>query len=278
MSQPALPRVLSIAGTDPTGGAGIHADLKSFEAAGAYGMAVVTALVAQNTQGVRAIHTPPVDFLREQLASVKDDVTIDAVKIGMLGSVAITETVSDFLASLPAGVPVVCDPVMVASSGDRLLEPEAERAVRELARRATVVTPNLPELAVLAGVAEPRTFDDALSVATTWARENDTWVVVKGGHLDGAEADNATVSPSGDITRVPCPRIDTKNTHGTGCSLSSALAARLGAGESLDEALVWATEWLHEAIEHADALHVGHGHGPVDHGHRLRRLAAEKQS
>ena len=188
MSQPALPRVLSIAGTDPTGGAGIHADLKSFEAAGAYGMAVVTALVAQNTQGVRSIHTPPVDFLGEQLASVKDDVTIDAVKIGMLGSVAITETVSDFLASLPAGVPVVCDPVMVASSGDRLLEPEAERAVRELARRATVVTPNLPELAVLAGVAEPQSLEEAIDVATTWAHENDTWVVVKGGHLDGAHA------------------------------------------------------------------------------------------
>lgn len=277
MNRPALPRVLSIAGTDPTGGAGIHADLKSFEAAGAYGMAVVTALVAQNTQGVRAIHTPPVEFLREQLASVKEDVTIDALKIGMLGSVSITETVSEFVSTLPEGVPIVCDPVMVASSGDRLLEREAERAVRELARRSTVVTPNLPELAVLADVAQPRTLEEAIDIATQWAHNNGTWVVVKGGHLDGAQADNATVSPSGAVTRVPCPRINTKNTHGTGCSLSSALAARLGAGETLDEALVWATEWLHEAIENADALHVGRGHGPVDHGHRLRRLAAGAQ-
>ena len=270
-----LPRVLSIAGTDPTGGAGIHADLKSFEAAGAYGMAVVTALVAQNTQGVRSIHTPPVSFLQEQLECVKDDVLVDALKVGMLGSVPITETVSQFVASLPEGVPVVCDPVMVASSGDRLLEPEAERAVQELARRCTVVTPNLPELAVLAGVAEPQTLDEAIAVATEWARENNTWVVVKGGHLDGEHADNATVSPEGQVKRVPCPRVATKNTHGTGCSLSSALAARLGAGDSLDDALTWATAWLHEAITHADELQVGTGHGPIDHGHRMRRLAAQ---
>ena len=268
-----LPRVLSIAGTDPTGGAGIHADLKSFEAAGAYGMAVVTALVAQNTQGVRSIHIPPVNFLQEQLDCVKDDVLIDAIKIGMLGSVAITETVSEFVSSLPDGVPVVCDPVMIASSGDRLLEPAAERAVQELARRATVVTPNLPELAVLAGVEEPRTLEEAIAVASEWAATNGTWVVVKGGHLDGEHADNATVSPDGHVTRVPCPRVETKNTHGTGCSLSSALAARLAAGDTLDAALQWATEWIHEAIAHADELHVGKGHGPIDHGHRMRRLA-----
>ncbi|MGX4762062.1 bifunctional hydroxymethylpyrimidine kinase/phosphomethylpyrimidine kinase [Corynebacterium minutissimum] len=268
-----LPRVLSIAGTDPTGGAGIHADLKSFEAAGAYGMAVVTALVAQNTQGVRSTHIPPVNFLQEQLDCVKDDVLIDAVKIGMLGSIAITETVSEFVSSLPDGVPVVCDPVMIASSRDRLLEPAAERAVQELARRATVVTPNLPELAVLADVEEPRTLEEAIAVASEWAATNGTWVVVKGGHLNGKHADNATVSPDGHVTRVPCPRVETKNTHGTGCSLSSALAARLAAGDTLDAALQWATEWIHEAIAHADELHVGKGHGPIDHGHRMRRLA-----
>ena len=143
-----IPRVLSIAGTDPTGGAGVQADLKSIGAAGGYGMAVVTALVAQNTQGVREIHTPPQSFLDAQLQSVFDDVQVDAIKIGMLGDVETTETVANWL--LRVGVPVVVlDPVMVATSGDRMLSEEAEQAVRELTRLATVVTPNLPELAML---------------------------------------------------------------------------------------------------------------------------------
>ena len=138
-----LPRVLTIAGTDPTGGAGVQADLKAFMAAGAYGMSVVTALVAQNTQGVRSVHTPPLEFLQAQLDAVLDDVTVDAVKIGMLGNAEITATVDKFLDQLAPSTPVVLDPVMVATSGDRLLDEQAEAAVRQLCRKATVITPNL---------------------------------------------------------------------------------------------------------------------------------------
>lgn len=270
---PAVPRVLSIAGTDPTGGAGIQADLKSIAAAGGYGMSAVTALVAQNTQGVREVHTPPVEFLRAQLTAVASDVTIDAVKIGMLGSAAIVAEVSRFLAQL-SDVPVVLDPVMVATSGDRLLDRDAEAAVRELCARATVVTPNLKELAVLTQTAEATTLEEAIAHATAWSADTRTTVIVKGGHLRGDLADNAVVTPDGAVHRVSCPRVDTPHTHGTGCSLSSALATRLGAGASLSDALSWSTRWLHEAISHAAALEVGQGHGPVDHGHRARRLAA----
>lgn len=268
----AYPRVLSIAGTDPTGGAGIQADLKAIAAAGGYGMSVVTALVAQNTQGVRSVHVPPVDFLREQLDSVRDDVAIDAVKIGMLADASITHVVAEFLDGLDPSVPVVLDPVMVATSGDRLLEKEAEQAVRELCRRADVITPNLKELAVLTQTEEARSLDEAIATATTWAREAGTAVVVKGGHLNSRCADNAVVAPDGQVHRVQSTRVDTKNTHGTGCSLSSALATRLGAGDDAAAALEWSTQWLHEAIAHADALRVGTGHGPVDHFHRAQRL------
>ena len=277
MNAPALPRILTIAGTDPTGGAGVQADIKSIQAAGGFSYSVVTSLVAQNTTGVQEIFTPPIDFLRTQLRSVTDDVAIDAIKIGMLGTTEIIEVVREFLTTHAQEAAVVLDPVMVASSSDRLLTPEAEVALRELASLADIITPNLPELAVLTGEDPATDFDTAIAQAQGLAKKLDTTVIVKGGHLTGPRADNAVVTAER-VHHVSVSRVNTKNTHGTGCSLSSALAARLGAGESLDEALVWATEWLHEAIEHADALHVGHGHGPVDHGHRLRRLAAEKQS
>lgn len=274
-----IPRVLSIAGTDPTGGAGIQADLKSIEAAGGYGMCVVTALVAQNTQGVRSVHTPPEQFLREQLDAVSDDVVIDAIKIGMLGNTATTAIVRDWLEELQQSseksIPVVLDPVMVSTSGHRLLEPDAERAVRDFSKLATAVTPNLPELAVLCNQQERDTLEAAISDAQLWAASAHTAVIVKGGHLRGEIADNAVVWPSGDVFRVPNPRVTTKNTHGTGCSLSSAVAARLGAGDDLNKALDWSTRWLREALVGADALAVGQGNGPVDHGVRSRRLAAE---
>lgn len=268
-----LPRVLTIAGTDPTGGAGVQADLKAFMAAGAYGMSVVTALVAQNTQGVRSVHTPPLEFLQAQLDAVLDDVTVDAVKIGMLGNAEITATVDKFLDQLAPSTPVVLDPVMVATSGDRLLDQQAEAAVRQLCRKATVITPNLKELAVLTDTPQARTFEEATDIAQRWAADTGTAVIVKGGHLPSGDAGNAAVSADGVLVQVSSPRVETKNTHGTGCSLSSALAARLGAGEDLAEALEWSTTWLHEAIANADALNVGKGHGPVDHGHMLRRLA-----
>lgn len=267
-----IPRILSIAGTDPTGGAGIQADLKSIAAAGGYGMSVVTALVSQNTRGVRSVFAPPLEFLTDQLEAVFTDVTVDAIKIGMLGDAETVDTVRAALQQFAHG-PVVLDPVMVASSGDRLLDEAAEAAVRSLVAEVDVVTPNLKELAVLVEEDIAADFDAALAQAAGLARTSGTVVIVKGGHLTGPVADNAVVTPTGDVHRVPSPRVDTKNTHGTGCSLSSALATRIGAGESVEEALAWSTRWLHEAISHADSLGVGSGNGPVDHGHRGRRLA-----
>lgn len=272
MAKGTYPRILSIAGTDPTGGAGIQADLKSIAAAGGYGMSVVTALVAQNTQGVRSVHIPPLDFLQEQLDSVREDVDIDAIKIGMLADAHITDCVDKFLDRIDPSVPVVVDPVMVATSGDRLLAPEAEKAVRELCSRADVITPNLKELAVLTQTEEATNLDRAIEVAQAWAAEAATTVIVKGGHLDSVSADNAVVTPEGKVHRVASARVQTKNSHGTGCSLSSALATRLGAGDDASSALEWSTEWLHEAIVNADALAVGKGRGPVDHLHRSQRL------
>lgn len=267
-----IPRVLSIAGTDPTGGAGIQADLKSIAAAGGYGMCVVTALVAQNTQGVREIHTPPQSFLRAQLDSVFDDVTVDAVKIGMLGDADTTRTVSEFLAQHSVPV-VVVDPVMVATSGDRLLTEDAEEALRALVREhATVVTPNIPELAVLCDDTPATTFEDAVSQGRRYAADASVSVLVKGGHLTGDHASNALVTPDGEIHIADVPRVATKNTHGTGCSLSAALATRLVLDDA-PTAVDWASAWLHEAIANADDLEVGQGHGPVHHFHRLYRLA-----
>ena len=270
---PALPRVLSIAGTDPTGGAGIQADIKSIGAAGGFAMSVVTALVAQNTHGVRSIHTPGTGFLVEQLDAVFDDVTVDAVKIGMLGTAEITDVIADYLAAHPVPV-VVVDPVMVATSGDRLLTEDAEAALVELCRAADVITPNLAELGVLCGSPRAQDLDEALDQGRTLAAELETTVIVKGGHLSGRGADNAVVEPDGTVTAIPVPRVDTNNTHGTGCSLSSALATRLAAGDSHAEGLRWASGWLAEAIRYADDLQVGSGNGPVDHTHRARRLAA----
>ncbi|MEV4901199.1 bifunctional hydroxymethylpyrimidine kinase/phosphomethylpyrimidine kinase [Citricoccus sp. NPDC055426] len=268
-----VPRVLSIAGTDPSGGAGTAADLKSITAAGGYGMSVVTTLVAQNTHGVRDLHVPPTDFLTAQLNAVSDDVTLDAVKTGMLGTVDIIATVTAWLDENPPNFLVV-DPVMVATSGHRLLQPEAEQAMVSFCRRATVVTPNIDELAVLTGQPRAATEDQALEQAAAWSAETGVAVVVKTGHLDGTRVTNTWVGPDG--TRIPAPstRVDTTSTHGTGCSLSSALATRLGRGDTPEAALTWATGWLHEAILHGAALQVGSGHGPVDHAHRSRRLQA----
>lgn len=270
-----IPRILSIAGTDPTGGAGIQADLKSISAAGGFGMSAVTAVVSQNTRGVRAVHTPPPEVLAQQLSSVFDDVTVDAVKIGMLGDVATTSVVAEFLSAQKIAQ-VVLDPVMVASSGDRLLDQEAEDAVRALLQHVDVVTPNLRELGVLVKEEPATCFDGAVRQSLTLASQTSTTVIVKGGHLMGTCADNAVVRADGRVYRVPSHRVDTENTHGTGCSLSSALATRLGAGYPAEKALEWSTRWLHEAISHSDDLEVGShgGNGPVDHSHRSRRLEA----
>ena len=266
-----VPRVLSIAGTDPTGGAGLHAELKSIAAAGGYGMGVVTALVSQNTVGVRAVHTPPVDFLVEQLAAVTEDVTIDAVKIGMLGSRELTQAVTNWVRETKPAV-VVLDPVMVATSGDRLLDEDAMDAMRDLVAEATVITPNVPELALLADAPEASDFTELIEQALEFASKNDVIVIAKTGHLSDEEAGNAVAFPDGQVFFSSSPRIHTENTHGTGCSLSAALATRIGGGSAINDALRWTTRWLSESIRFADNLNVGQGHGPIDHGHRARRL------
>ena len=290
-----VPRVLSIAGTDPSGGAGIQADLKSIAASGGYGMCVTTSLVAQNTCGVREVFTPPLEFLTAQLAAVFDDVTVDAVKIGMLGDADTIRTVRTWLSEHPVPV-VVLDPVMIASSGDRLLQAEAEQALRDLVPLVDVITPNIPELAVLCQKEPAQTFDEAHEQAANLAAVTGTTVIVKGGHLCGQDAGNTAVFPDGTCAHVRTPRLDSRNTHGTGCSLSSSLATRLGVEllqhavsaepaadqkntltrEDTHRALQWSTRWLHESIAAGAGLQVGsgEGHGPVDHAARARRLEA----
>lgn len=264
-----VPRVLSIAGTDPTGGAGIQADLKSIAANGGYGMAVVTALVAQNTRGVREIHVPPVAFLRAQLDAVSDDVVIDAVKIGMLGSAAVVDEVADWLRAVRPPV-VVLDPVMVAQSGDALLDADATDALRRLLPLADVVTPNLPELAALLGERGADGWDEALAQGRMLAARHGVRVIVKGGHLRADDCPDALVTPgAGDadptVRVVDGPRIATTSTHGTGCSLSSALATlRPRRGDWL-AALTEAKAWLAGSLVHAEDLEVGAGAGPLDH-------------
>ncbi|MEU4017183.1 bifunctional hydroxymethylpyrimidine kinase/phosphomethylpyrimidine kinase [Microbacterium sp. NPDC028030] len=259
-----VPRVLSIAGSDPSGGAGIQADLKSIAANGGYGMAVLTALTAQNTRGVRAVHVPPVDFLRSQLEAVSDDVVIDAVKIGMLADASVIRTVAAWLDAVRPPV-VVLDPVMVATSGDRLLEPDAERELHALLSRATLITPNLAELAVLSG----RATDDwaeAVSAAEQLSDQVGVAVLVKGGHLGGEHAPDALLDVRRGLRReFTGPRIPSRSTHGTGCSLSSALATRLARGDTPEDAVRAARSWLRESLHAGKSLRVGGGNGPISH-------------
>ncbi|MCD2497401.1 bifunctional hydroxymethylpyrimidine kinase/phosphomethylpyrimidine kinase [Microbacterium nymphoidis] len=265
-----IPRVLSIAGSDPSGGAGIQADIKSISALGGYAMAAITALTAQNTRGVTAVHAVPPEMIRAQLDALSADVAIDAVKIGMLGTIAGIDVVSDWLRSHRPPV-VVLDPVMVATSGDRLLEPPAEIALRALSALADVVTPNLPELAVLADEPAATDWDAALDQARRVSRRDGTVVLITGGHLAGERSPDAIVDArTEEVVVVDAARLDSTNTHGTGCSLSSALATVLARGESLDGALRETKSWLTEAIAAGPALGVGGGHGPVDHFVRTR--------
>jgi hydroxymethylpyrimidine/phosphomethylpyrimidine kinase len=273
-ASPGTARVLSIAGTDPTGGAGIQADLKSIAANGGYGMAVVTALVAQNTHGVRSVHVPPTTFLAEQLHAVSDDVQVDAVKIGMLADAAVTRTVREWLVTVKPAI-VVLDPVMVATSGDRLLSADAEHALRDLLGLVHLVTPNIPELAVLAGCPVATTWAEVLRQAQQVAGTHGVLVLAKGGHLEGDLVPDALVDAR-TIREFAGARVNTRNTHGTGCSFSSAVATRVagamasagrGAPSFADwgDAVAEAKLWLTESITRADELEVGSGHGPIHH-------------
>lgn len=264
MSTPRVPNVLSIAGSDPSGGAGIQADLKSIAACGGYGMAAITALTAQNTRGVTGVHTPPAAFLTEQLHAVSSDIRIDAVKIGMLASTEVIEAVTAWLGTRPGAV-VVLDPVLVSTSGDRLLEHDAEAALRRLLPLADVITPNTAELGALLGEPEATGWNDVLDQARRLAGRYDVLVLAKGGHLAGAICPDALLGPEGMLAEVSGERINTPNTHGTGCSLSSALATLRARCGSWDEALTLARRWLERALLSSGELEVGGGHGPVNH-------------
>jgi hydroxymethylpyrimidine/phosphomethylpyrimidine kinase len=268
------PNALTIAGIDPSGGAGIYADLKAFSALGAYGMGVVAALTAQNTQAVTGIHGVPPEFVRLQLDTVFADVAVHAVKIGMLGTAPIARAVAEGLArplASAAGVVVVVDPVMVAKSGDALLDRDATTMlVDAILPLATVVTPNLPEAGVLLRERAPETLRE-MSRAVEKLRRllPDTgrrWVLLKGGHLSGDAID---LLHDGDVMiELPERRIDTKNTHGTGCTLSAAIAALAPQRADMPTAVREAKQYLTDAIRRSGDLTVGIGHGPVNHFHR----------
>jgi len=255
--------MLTLAGSDPSGGAGIQADLKTASAFGVYGASVITALTVQNTTGVSGIHTPPLDFLRAQFESVLSDLDVRAIKIGMLGSAALVETVDELLERWP-GPAVVLDPVMIATSGDRLVPEDAEQAIGDLlVPRSTVVTPNVPEAEALTGLGVADVPN--MTAAGHALRERGAAAgLVKGGHLTGAEAIDVLVDGEGVLT-LAAPRVETPNTHGTGCTLSSAIAAGLTRGVPLRQAVADAKEFLGRALTSGRTQQLGAGRGPVDH-------------
>jgi hydroxymethylpyrimidine/phosphomethylpyrimidine kinase len=258
---PRRPRALTIAGSDSGGGAGIQADLKTFAAFGVYGASAITAVTAQNTIGVRAIHEVPADVVAAQIDAVLDDIGADAAKTGMLSSASIIEAVADRLRA-HSFAPLVVDPVMVAKSGDALLRPEAVQALIELLLPlAAVVTPNAPEATVLSGV-EVRDAESAREAARRIHGLGPAMVIVKGGHLEGDRSDDL-VFDGRSFEILSGRRIETPHTHGTGCTFSAAIAACLARGMEPLAAAREARGFLQGAIEHAEPL--GAGHGPVNH-------------
>ena len=259
-------RVLSIAGSDSGGGAGIQADLKTFSALGCYGMTAITAITAQNTQGVRAIHGIPPDMLRAQIDAVAEDIGVDAVKIGMLHDPEVVRVVVKAIARHQM-LQVVLDPVMVATSGDRLMADETVSVlVQELFPLVTVVTPNLDEAALLLG----RAIDgaDALDeAASALLALGAPAVLLKGGHLPGDLVIDVLAMAGGGRLRLQSPRIATHNGHGTGCTLSSAIAAHLALGFPLPQAVEQARAYILGAIAAGANVHTGHGQGPLNHGY-----------
>ncbi len=264
------PIALTIAGSDSGGGAGIQADLKTFSALGAYGCSVITALTAQNTLGVTGIMDVPADFVSQQISAVFDDINVNAVKIGMLSQPATIAAVALGLNTYRLRH-VVLDPVMVAKSGDALLQPDAVSGLKEhLLPFASVITPNLPEAAVLLGLDYAIERTDMEDAARDLHHLGADAVLLKGGHLDGG--DSSDLLFDGEAYHwFSAERIDTRNTHGTGCTLSSAIAALLARNYDLKHAVSGAKAYIAEAIAQADSLDVGQGHGPVHHFHAFWR-------
>ena len=259
-----IPNCLSSGGVDARGGAGTVADIKTFAALGAYGMAAITAVTVQNTRGVRGFEPMAPDFVAAQIDAVFDDVRVDAVKIGMVASAGIAEAIAGCLAG-HAARHIVLDPVMVAKGGDPLLAADAVAAIRSrLVPLAEVITPNLPEAAVLLETGEPRDLAGMKAMARALMALGPRSVLLKGGHLDGPEAIDVYCDAQNLVT-LAAPRIVTRNTHGTGCTLSSAVAALLPRHPRA-EAIARAKDYVTEAIRHAGRLEVGSGHGPLHHG------------
>jgi hydroxymethylpyrimidine/phosphomethylpyrimidine kinase len=254
---------VTIAGSDSGGGAGIQADLKTFSALGVYGASVVTALTAQNTKGVAAIHDVPADFITAQMEAVFSDLHPGSVKVGMLGNAAAIDAVAKGLEHHRAHN-VVLDPVMIATSGDKLLRDDAIEALRKLIARARVVTPNLPEAAALLGEEIVEGEEAMRAQARRILALGAEAVLLKGGHASGPESVDLLVDGE-NCTRFAAPRVDTRNTHGTGCTLSSAIAAGLAKKLLLVDAVSDAKAYVSAAIAAADRLKIGSGHGPVHH-------------
>ena len=258
-------RVLTIAGSDSGGGAGIQADLKTFAALGCYGMSAITALTAQNTVGVQGIHAVPASFLKAQIQSVMDDIGVDALKIGMLHEPDIVAVVAWAIDHYNIRK-VVLDPVMVATSGDRLIAQETVQVlVRELFPRVSVVTPNLDEAQLLLGqpIADAQALDAAAQGLLALGAKA---VLLKGGHLAGDEVVDLLVQTQGPTRRLASTRIPSRNVHGTGCTLSSAIAAHMALGHGLEDAVVLARGFILNAIAQGAEVGTGQGHGPLNHG------------
>ena len=279
-----IPNVLTIAGTDPSGGAGIQADLKTFSALGVYGMSVVTALVAQNTQGVERILDVPVDFVEAQIDTLFSDVRVDAVKIGMVNTADVALVIAERLRRFEPKL-VVLDPVMAAKSGDALLAPEAAAVVRDkLVPLATVITPNLPEAGMLIGGPAPRTVEEMREALLPLHRLGPGWVLLKGGHLEGASSIDLLFDGE-TVTEMSAERVPTENCHGTGCTLSAALTALgaraavtapAGREASLVKAARGAKDYLTGALLHGGELEVGRGHGPTHHFYGLWKVLGRR--
>ena len=265
-------RALTIAGSDPSGGAGMQADLKTFSALGVFGTSAIVAVVDENTQGVYGVHPIPVNFVRGQIKSVLDDIGTDAIKIGMLHDSELIRTVLNTLREYPEIRDIVVDPVMVATSGDPLLQPEATATLRdELIPYSRVITPNLPEASLLlgSGIDHQDQFEDAAAELSRRAGGKVS-VMLKAGHLTGNTlTDIFYNAETGNVLRLTSDRVDTMNTHGTGCTMSSAIAAYLAKGASLDDAARLGKEYIAGAIAAGAAYSIGKGHGPVNHFHNL---------
>ncbi|GGA79799.1 hydroxymethylpyrimidine/phosphomethylpyrimidine kinase [Brucella endophytica] len=272
-STSAIPICLTIAGTDPSGGAGIQADIKAFSALGVYAASVITAVVAQNTRGVTAVQDMPPAMVAAQMDAVFGDLSVDAVKIGMLSVPETIETVARGLTGYTG--PIVLDPVMVAKSGDRLLSLEAISTLRDkLLPRATLLTPNLPEAACLLDCEVAESESEAVEQGRALLALGAEAVLMKGGHSRTENCTDILLRAGAEPLRLTAPRIDTRNTHGTGCTLSSAIAAELAKGLPLEDAFIAAHAYLQGAIRAADRLRVGSGNGPVHHFHALWTMGA----